>query len=363
MLAPRVPGSHAGPVKCCRALALLLLCAPACGDDAGSNAEPADTGIPITQSGATAADDGDGADDDAEKLDTPSGDGTGAGAEGSLEDGCEKVDFLFVIDSSGSMVDEQDNLLASFPGFIAAIEDTLMFDDFHLMVVDAGLIAGQGCDGQLGAGRVTSSLGQDCALAGGLRYTTQDQPDLVSAFTCIASRGSDGPGNEQTMDSMLASIGPLTGPGQCNEGFLRDDAVLVITIISDEEDSGADGTQNPPLDGSCSPADSDPNSQGDPQAWIDAVVAAKSGDPNAVVVLSLVGDCDAGGTCPGIALGNPLDPLGSVTGAEPAPRLRAFTIGFQYGSIGPVCAPDYAPFFEDAVSVIASACDDFVPPG
>ena len=49
--------------------------------------------------------------------------------------------------------------------------------------------------------------------------------------------------------------------------------------------------------------------------------------------------------------------------AEPAPRLREFTQSFGYGSVGPVCAADYAPFFEAAVSVIESACDDFIPQG
>src|SRR5690242_21671906 len=36
--------------------------------------------------------------------------------------GCAKADFLFVIDNSGSMADEQDNLIASFPGFIDTIQ-------------------------------------------------------------------------------------------------------------------------------------------------------------------------------------------------------------------------------------------------
>lgn len=291
------------------------------------------------------------------------GDGMGSGmAEGGGGEGCEKVDFLFLIDSSGSMEDEQVNLLSSFPGFITAIEDTLMFNDFQLMVVDAGLIPGSGCDGELGAGRVTNATGQDCNVEGGKRYATQAQSDLTAAFSCMANRGFEGPGDEQTMDSLLASIGPLAEPGQCNEGFLREDAVLVITIISDEEDDPGDGSASPPLDGSCEAADSDPNSVGDPAAWLDAVIAAKNGDDAAVVVLGLLGDCDVGGSCPGIAV-DLFDPNVPITGAEPAPRLRQFVESFTYGSVGPVCAADYAPFFEQAVSQIATACDEFVPPG
>lgn len=332
----------------------------ACGNPADDRDDPS-TSLPFTASAAGGTTTGEATDvtaDTGDKLDVSQADGTMGAEDGGNGEGCQKVDFLFVIDSSASMQDEQDNLLTSFPGFITAIEETLMIDDFHVMVIDAGLIAGAGCDGILGAGRVTSGNGVDCMLVGGQRYATVEQPDLVETFTCIGSRGFAGPGDEQTMSSLLSSVGPLVAPGQCNEGFMRDDAILVVTIISDEEDDAADIVPVPPLDGSCVPADADPNSPGDPVGWKAGLVAAKGGNEEAVVVLSLVGDCDVGGDCPGIEL------VGSgYTGAEPAPRLRAFTESFVYGSVGPVCAPDYAPFFEQAVSVIETACDEFVPQG
>ncbi|WP_266219338.1 hypothetical protein [Paraliomyxa miuraensis] len=335
-------------------------CATGCGNEPDTRDDTASGGsLPLTTLSASSDASDDAPADTGDKLDVGGADGTGMAEDGGNEAGCQKVDFLFVIDSSASMEDEQDNLLGSFPGFIDAIEQTLMIDDFHVMVVDAGLIAGAGCDGILGAGRVTSGIGQDCMLVGGLRYATADQPDLVATFTCIGSRGFGGPGDEQTMSSTLAAVGPLSAPGQCNDGFLRDDAILVVTIITDEEDSPGDTTPAPPLDGTCVPADADPNSNGDPAGWKASLVSAKGGNEDAIVVLSLIGDCDAGGTCPGIAL----EPTGGYSGAEPAPRLREFTQSFGYGSVGPVCAPDYAPFFTEAVSVIASACDGFVPQG
>jgi hypothetical protein len=339
-----------------------VLTAAGCGGDDRKPAisESEATGVPSGSSDASSGDDS--SDNGEDKLDVGDGSGTGAAGEGGGGDGCEKVDFLFVIDSSGSMQDEQQNLLTSFPGFITAIEQTLEFNDFQLMVVDAGQTLGSGCDGTLGAGRVTSGSGQDCGIEGGKRFATQAQSNLAAAFSCIGSRGFEGPGDEQTMDSLTAALGPLSQSGQCNEGFLRDDAVLVVTIITDEEDDPGDGSLNPPLDGSCAPADDDPNSAGDPGQWYDAVVAAKNGDPNAVVVLSLLGDCDTDATCPGIEI-DPFNPAAPITGAEPAPRLRQFTNMFDYGSTGPVCASDYSPFFESAISIIANACDNFVPPG
>ncbi len=334
----------------------------ACSDDGqAQNGSMADDGIDSLDT-AGSGDDGIGdLDGGGPKLDLPGGDEAMDGGDELSDEGCQKVDFLFVIDSSPSMEDEQDNLLVSFPGFISAIQDALMIDDFHVMAIDASQTPGGGCDGTLGAGRTSNAAGQDCGLTGGLRYATQEQPDLVDAFTCMASRGAEGDPNEQTMNSMMASIGPLNGAGECNEGFLRDDAVLVVTIITDEEDSPGDAGQQQIPDGSCQPADDDPNSTGDPGAWKQAVLDAKAGDENAMVVLALTGDCDAGGDCAGIFI-DALNPAAPITGAEPAPRVREFATSFSYGSIGPICADDFAPFFAAAVSVIESACDDFEPP-
>jgi hypothetical protein len=259
------------------------------------------------------------------------------------------------------MGDEQDNLLTSFPGFITAIEQTLMIDDFHVMVVDAGPVAAAGCEGSLGAGQLTSAAGQDCGL-GGTRYATQATPDLTGAFTCMASRGYEGSPNEKTMDALVNSVTVLNGAGQCNADFLRDDAILVVTVITDEEDDSLDGLFNPPLDGSCQAADQDINSFGSPSAWKDALVAAKNGNDEAIVMLGLFGDCDIGGACPGINY-DPDDPVTPYTGAEPAPRLRAFTESFEHGVVGSVCAAEYTQFFLDAVSVIDTTCEEFVPPG
>lgn len=342
------------------AFALLCPALAACnGPESSGGTNALTTGINPTN--GTADDDDDDDDDDGDKLDVMGGDGTGAGAEGSEDSGCEKVDFLFVIDSSPSMEDEQANLLGSFPGFMSAIQDTLDVEDYHLMVVDAGQVTGAGCEGTLGAGQVRSAAGVDCGLTEGNRYATQDQADLAAAFSCMGQRGFMGPGDEQTMDALMAAIGPLNAEGQCNAGFLRDDAILVVTIITDEEDSPSDSVVIPALDGTCEPADADPNSQGDPASWADAIIAAKNGDSEAAVVLSLLGDCDIGGDCAGIVL-DPLNPAAPITGAEPAPRIRQFTESFSFGSVGPVCSADYAPFFLEAVSVIDSACDDFVPP-
>jgi hypothetical protein len=81
-----------------------------------------------------------------------------------------------------------------------------------------------------------------------LEYTAGDQFESVQhAFSCIAKLGKNGCGLEQQLESTLKALAPSsvafsrntygqgTAPG-LNAGFLRDDAVLAIVIVSDEED-------------------------------------------------------------------------------------------------------------------------------
>jgi hypothetical protein len=277
------------------------------------------------------------------------------------EGGCEKIDFLFVIDSSGSMADKQANLIASFPGLVAAMMDNVPAEDWHVMVVDTdGQWGGtdcanacmslnvcpddpsfpcdtpppQLCDISMGAGQVgplgEAASNEDCALAGGARYIQASEPDLLDAFSCIAKVGVDGSDGERPMDAMVSAVGPEHGePGGCNEGFVRDDAILVITIITDEPDDF---------------------SVGDPADWADAVIAAKGGVPESVVVLGLVPDGD---------LDMPLCGGEAVL----APRITEFLQLFDSSGRASICEPDYSPFFLDAVSVISVACDELEPIG
>ena len=59
---------------------------------------------------------------------------TGVDPDGDMS-GCDKVDFLFVIDNSGSMGPFQENLVTNFPGFINTIQETLdEAQDYHITV-------------------------------------------------------------------------------------------------------------------------------------------------------------------------------------------------------------------------------------
>ena len=313
-----------------------------------------------------------------------SGEAQPGGVSAGAGSGCPSVDFLFVVDNSRSMQQEQDSLARSFPGFIEVVQERLLTRDHHVMVVDtdatggaaglsdiAGFLGGDiscrpapaccqlacdiggipfvsalvdscndtscdevraapapdACEGALGAGKRLDPDGGQCGVVGSDRYLTEAQPALADAFSCVARVGTFGDGDEQPMGALLEAIGTeQNGAGGCNAGFLRDDAVLVVTIISDEDDE---------------------SSPGNAAVWRDALLRAKNDNPAAIVVLGLVGDAS--------------DPAGSACGdaASPAPRLRELVESFRFGSLGSVCADDYAPFFERAVSVIDDACEEF----
>lgn len=285
------------------------------------------------------------------------GDPTAAGDEGGTDQGCRAVDLLFVIDNSGSMEDEQANLISSFPGFISAMREQLSEDlGYHVGITTSDLYLGN-LDCPYEGALVTSTLGggssgQSCGpYSSGARYMTEND-DLAAKFSCAAQVGIEGDGDERPMQTMLAALSPqLTGAGSCNAGFLRDDALLVVVLITDEEDDhetmGCTGTVN------TTPAN---GSAGEPQQWFDQLVAIKGGDERRVVVLSLVGPQGAS-ACPELQKCD-----GGIVGAEVAGRIIDFTSRFTYGFVGPVCEP-YGPFFSEAIASIVNACDDFTPVG
>jgi hypothetical protein len=372
-----VQGGHArGGASAIAALALACT-GPAVSVGVLGSTGPADTGVaatdgevgPATTASAPGSDDG-------IKLDV------GAHTEGVEEagdgQGCTKADFLFVIDNSGSMEDEQDHLIASFAGFIATIDATSMANDFQILVVDTDASGGGGstvectnnvctcepvpgccesacsfggiscndipcdrvpgseCDRTLGAGKVFRSDGTLC-MHEEPRFMSDGDPELAGTFACVGEVGTFGDGNEQPMAAMLQAVDDELGQG-CNAGFLRDDAILVVTFITDEEDVN--------------------KSPGDPASWHADLVAAKGGNEDALVVLGLFGDTDQPD-----AVCEPFDGEGE-DGAEAGPRLREFTTSFgERGVLGSVCEEDYNPFFTEAVAIIDTACDEFVPPG
>lgn len=279
--------------------------------------------------------------------------GAGPDLEPPQPAGCRgKIDFLFVISSGQYVEDLQAKLALAFPKFIETIETKFADFDFHILVTDGSadewgnpfcnedcpMTPAPGCVGypcdQLdlvgpcettwGAGTVFnagySTMNKPCGVVGGRRYLTREQPDLGETFQCVARVG--GNGGDLLGHAVTRAVSPeLNGPGGCNEGFLRDDALLVVTFATATQDSDSPGT---------------------PPEWAQAVIDAKHGDADAIVAFG-IGGTKYGGKC------QKLDTVCQMATVFP----RSFWIS--------LFEPDYAPGFDEATDALVAACGEFIP--
>src|SRR5688572_25330250 len=91
---------------------------------------------------------------------------------------CELVDLVFVIDNSGSMAGEQENLIASFPGFVDGMLDALdTVNSFHIGVVPTDENTGNTppCD-TMGAFVTRGLAGDACGPYSGGSFMTEADP-------------------------------------------------------------------------------------------------------------------------------------------------------------------------------------------
>jgi hypothetical protein len=111
---------------------------------------------------------------------------------------------------------------------------------------------------------------------------------------------------------------------------LRKDALLVVALITDFNDSG---------------------SKSYAKQQYEAIVAAK-GDPSAVVMLAVVpnapGEFEPAEKC-------------DYEGGDSYGIFEDLLSRFPYKVFGDTCTPSYAPFFDQAADKISEACGSFIP--
>jgi hypothetical protein len=198
-----------------------------------------------------------------------------------------KIDILWVVDNSGSMQEEQNNLANNFSSFMQYINQSLI--DYHIGVISTDLM--KNVDG------TCYNAGHCGQLLGNPRIIDRTTPDPLAAFANNVKVGTSGGGNEM---GILAAHQAITEPlrSGANAGFLRDDASLAIIFVSDEDD----------------------HSYGDVQYYSRFFSAFKGvGNERRVILAAIVGDVPDGCTgaggraSPGTIYHQLIDKLGGTT--------------------------------------------------
>lgn len=136
-----------------------------------------------------------------------------------------RVDILFVIDSSGSMDDVQNEMKQNAYLFADGISKASILD-FHIGVTTTDMT---NCGSLSGNG---DRCGQ---LTGFPAYVEKTTPNLVSDLSRRMIVGTTGSASEVMFTPTVAALSaPMeTGP---NKGFYRQDAFLAVIFITDADD-------------------------------------------------------------------------------------------------------------------------------
>lgn len=193
--------------------------------------------------------------DDGFTGDDPNGaDGGGGGgfADAGEAEVCSKMDILFVIDDSGSMGEEQGNLGQNFPQFINVLDQYMTDDggllDYRVAVTTTGRDVDYIIDPSLdlpiplpipippipfSENGDNGVMRQECGMTE--RWIDRADSDVAGTFSCVANVGTSGPALEMPLLATQLALGDRMSDGT-NEGFLRDDSLLAVVILTDEDD-------------------------------------------------------------------------------------------------------------------------------
>jgi hypothetical protein len=137
-----------------------------------------------------------------------------------------QVDVLFVIDNSGSMSDNQRKLGENFPEFMKEFDGSGL--DYHIGVISTDT------DDPSHNGKLRP------VVETGGKWIDDTFADPVAAFANLAMVGATGSGTERGREACYRAL--VDHADGANAGFIREDAGLHITVVSDEDDSS---TANP----------------------------------------------------------------------------------------------------------------------
>ena len=178
---------------------------------------------------------------------------------------------------------------------------------------------------------------QNCGLP--RPWLERTDPGMAAKFACAANVGTGGPAIEMPLRAAELAVAPETNPG-----FLRDDALLGVVMITDEDD--------------CSRRTSPFETQGDG--------CAENGDADLATVTSFItgfdlrkGDRARWATA---VIAAPADCHSAFGDAAHAIRLQQFAQESGTNAVfSDICQGNLAPALAEALDTFQAACENFPP--
>jgi hypothetical protein len=253
-----------------------------------------------------------------------SGGSSGSGGGGNLvgDAACKHVDLVIAVDGSSSMTEEleamRDEIFPAFAQRLGTLGAEL--DDFRVATLDA-------CPTP--ANFHTRGAGGECNFSSGQSWIESDSPAIAAEFACVGDifledqQCSGENDDEQPATSAIAAL-QAGGP---NSGFRRDDALLIVVAITDEDEQPTGDSDNP-------------------EDIYRDLVALTAGDPRRMVFLGIGGEEEC---------------QGEYGDAEEADGLQELTDLFEVhdrGVFWDLCQGRLEDGLDEAFRVIENACND-----
>jgi len=252
------------------------------------------------------------------------------------------MDILFVIDNSGSMGQEQTNLIANFPNFISVIEASGL--DWRVAVTTTGrdytynTVTPFGSFPESTSGESGEML-QKCSMT--KRWIDKTDPNPGTTFSCLANVGTGGSSEEMPLGAIRDAFEDRMTDGT-NVGFRRQDALLGIVILTDENDCSYEQSVNLNI------GESICESQMEPVANYKQFVDMYAGGPTRWATAIIAGP--GPGTC-----------SSTFGDADEATRLKDFKNMVGTNAVfSSICDGDLSHGLKDALDLFQSACGGII---
>ncbi len=287
-----------------------------------------------------------------------------AGTANEASGACTKIDFVFVIDNSGSMSEEQQNLATNFPRFVQAIESFRNKSglplDYRIAVTTTGITHNITLNVPTPPGfpfplppQAINERGDDGAFLQKSscnmtrRWLEKGDANVAQSFACIAKVGTNGPSFEMPLEATKRSLNDRVTDGT-NAGFLRQDALLAVILLTDEEDCSVPLATFTAEGDNCAPPPAGAPPISDYVAMLDTVKGGGAAGRSRWASAVIAGETDCDST------------FGS---AEKATRLLDFVRQAGSNSVfSSICSGDLSGALTNALNTFQTACNNFQPP-